>query len=964
MRLTLRTLLAYLDNILDPEDGALLSKKIDESEFASSLVHQIRGSVRRLRLDAPSLDAQGIGGELNSVAEYLDNVLPPDQVPALEKACLDNEVNLGEVASCHQILTLVLGEAAPVNDQMRQRAYGLAPTAPATELPPPANAPTAQITAHPPHPTVPSPAPTMIAPSGDYPSKTTPSDVGIAASSAPTATPAPQPPATQPTGPIPESVATGDTDRATTEPPANPQEVRPSKRFSKRVESPSTKETWRAESQSLEAESVPIASPVTPAPVVRPAPVKSPERQAARLPGTQSPHADYMPRKSSWLRSAFLTGVVALLILLGLLFATGSLKDNLITRWLDGSPNPVANQNVIDSGESKLALSPESVPQVTGTTAETEVVSPNQQRPDFKSLEGTEVPAFNNHVPAAAPPIEPQQPQAFVQPDDSLPEMLESNSFRNETEVDALPEPEIPSLTADAVLPRTNEADPIPEQEETTELALPELDLEEPVFVNNVEIDRATEEGGLPELSSNVESNLVPSVADSNVADANAAGIASPAFSNDATNEGIKSTLESVAVESPVATAPNVADLAVSTRLPVETDLPEADIEPAMKSTKLKRDDQLLLLFDRESSSWIRVNSRVQLKEGDDLLGLPAFKSEVEIGSGMLCTVHSTARLRLGPKADITLRDGNVLLRNPEENRSQGIQFLGERLDVQMTYRNTNVALETYHRHVPGTDLSDSPIAHSILKVFAMDRPITVAFMGQTYDIPAGKHLLAFDNFEPQIRNTAKKPKWMLTESRRPADRGAIREWKGRLTGVDDLQTWLQTKATQKIQLNERSLATRCLAEMDDFASSVMALSDKSQHAYWDDQYDALRSALTRGLEVQELLHGELQKAHGDEQAELMMEMLRGYDEKQLANGAAAKLVNYLDHPHLELRVLAIQNIKRITGRTSDFRPSDSLGRRSSRAKGWRKALKNGRVTYGKKLPEVVQLLETFAESN
>ncbi|QDT18123.1 hypothetical protein [Alienimonas californiensis] len=139
MRLTLRTLLAYLDDQLSPSEMQEIGAKLKDAPAARELAERAKETIRRRRLGVPG--DPGAGGDAgaptpdvaaldpNEVAAYLDNALPPERVAAVEQVCLNDDAHLAEVAAGHQILTQVLSEPVAVPPTLASRLAGLAPAA-------------------------------------------------------------------------------------------------------------------------------------------------------------------------------------------------------------------------------------------------------------------------------------------------------------------------------------------------------------------------------------------------------------------------------------------------------------------------------------------------------------------------------------------------------------------------------------------------------------------------------------------------------------------------------------------------------------------------------------------------------------------------------------------------------------------------------------------------------------------
>ncbi|MEI7699922.1 MAG: hypothetical protein WCK86_09010 [Planctomycetia bacterium] len=127
MRLTLRTLLAYIDDRLPPVHAKEIGQKINNSAFATELLERIREVKRKRRIasaqdESPVLDA-------NLIAEYLDDQLPPEIVARLEQKILASDALLAEVASSHELLGM-LRDPVTLEPRLRDRLYALGPKSP------------------------------------------------------------------------------------------------------------------------------------------------------------------------------------------------------------------------------------------------------------------------------------------------------------------------------------------------------------------------------------------------------------------------------------------------------------------------------------------------------------------------------------------------------------------------------------------------------------------------------------------------------------------------------------------------------------------------------------------------------------------------------------------------------------------------------------------------------------------
>lgn len=129
MRLTVRTLLAWIDGLLEPGDQASLGEKVRASGVAPALVERVHDVVARPGLSAPPSLGRGLADDPNTAAEFLDNALDADRLEAFERVCVESDLHLADVAACHRLLAELSREPAAIEPMSAAAARRILETA-------------------------------------------------------------------------------------------------------------------------------------------------------------------------------------------------------------------------------------------------------------------------------------------------------------------------------------------------------------------------------------------------------------------------------------------------------------------------------------------------------------------------------------------------------------------------------------------------------------------------------------------------------------------------------------------------------------------------------------------------------------------------------------------------------------------------------------------------------------------
>ena len=408
-----------------------------------------------------------------------------------------------------------------------------------------------------------------------------------------------------------------------------------------------------------------------------------------------------------------------------------------------------------------------------------------------------------------------------------------------------------------------------------------------------------------------------------------------------------------VTEEEPLMIASVPGTLAPELPMPEVTEEPAAAVPVPTEPVGPRRmgsytgNNDVLLIYSAERDKWIRMPPRSPLSTGDVLLTLPKFRRTHVVLADVNMDLYGGTRVRV-PLENFEASTGESewnlevvygrLLISAGLKGSQAAMQVDDQLREFRLDDSASLAVEVQRIFVAGSDYENEAAPIKATWYLTSGSVVWPTAAGGTQTIQAPAMWQTIDGIDEIPEGIEQLPAWIDHELVTDVERRARDNLAGELAVNQAVNIrLLELTDGQGLgrQKEVRILAAAASVFVGEFEPLVKALNDSDQKRAWETHIHDLRQALALSPDVAARVRQDFVNIRGEEAARDLMEMVIGYSAEQIGesremvqSGALAQLINWLDHDSLDYRVLAIHNIREITGKIKGYRPDDISKRR------------------------------------
>jgi hypothetical protein len=366
------------------------------------------------------------------------------------------------------------------------------------------------------------------------------------------------------------------------------------------------------------------------------------------------------------------------------------------------------------------------------------------------------------------------------------------------------------------------------------------------------------------------------------------------------------------------------------------------------------------LRYDKTVDEWHRLSRGAAISAENDLISLPTFHPTIELSSGVTFSMTGGTRVTLHGMSDdgvpkLEVRYGRALIWNAGARESRlEVQLGDESHQITFGESEAELALELRRDLVPGLDplknAGDLTVhLYAIRGGWSWTSPPAASV-----HVEAPSRWMLADGRLEQVAQGVDLPSWTKEEPLSAIDRRASRDMDEELTAdrpvaltLDELIKGHRLGRRPEV----RSLAARSLRHVGTLGPLIAALNDPDEKPPFRPLYvETLRDVLALGPEDAAQVRSAMEQERGQELGDELFHLLWGFTAESLSQGDDAKLVGYLEHEQLDVRLLSLWNLVRLTGLGQLNRLEDPRADRQALRR-WKKLLEDKRLVAKRQTP-------------